>query len=99
MFRSVANGSGVNEMEVSFVVHHCITGVEVAVKGPKTEHKGSMDSEEFEHVRPREGVVFKMLFQRGVGDFLHHQYVLVGEFLPHFWKLEFGHGKVCFYRL
>ena len=90
----VADGASVDEVEVSVVAHHGVAGVKIAVKGAKAEHERSVNSEQLQHVWPGERPRLKVIFQRWVGDFFHHQHVFVGHFSPHGWKVQFWHREV-----
>ena len=73
--------------------------MKVAVEGAQAEHKGAMDSEEFEHIGPRQTPSLKMVFQRWMGDLLHDEDAFVGQVFPHGRKLQFRHREMLFNRL
>ena len=61
MFGGVTNRAGVNEEEISLVVHHGVARVEVTMERTQSKHEGSVDSKQFKHVRPCEGASFKVV--------------------------------------
>ena len=94
MLRCVTNGTGVDEKEVTLVVHHGVARVQITVEGAQPEHERPVDAKEFKHVGPGQGARFEVVFEGRVGDFLHDQHAFVGEVLPHGGEFQFRHGKM-----